>query len=403
MYSFVSSDLYKEISNLLNKPNIFTILKFDSSEIRHTNMLEWILELEDYKGFYYLINLLDKNFGEIDSKTIIFHNNKPLNQIFDKDYLVNNEEYYNKIPDLVIEFSSNDEKKYILIENKIDQLENEYVIDGEKKSQTQLYYDALVKKENVFFIFLDAKGSNAISDKYLSLSYEDLYNFVLKKIDPQDEDERAIFNQYINSLKRPIFEMDKNEYKDFNHGIYVTDSLDEKYDRFFENYQNEINEYISNNKVKDETYLVLKYALYCVKDDKKINNEIKNYFNETGRHKWRYKQWTGFKTTIVEKLFIDLLDNNKDLFNRIIDRTFGNFPDKLLVKDLYKYAREDSGWQKWINDKEDRKLEDINYYYNSFSYNNEIYYYRNWIKDNVLDDLNKTLKDNNWEFLLIKE
>ena len=107
--------------------------------------------------------------------------------------------------------------------------------------------------------------------------------------------------------------------------------------------------------------------------------------------------------TIVEKLFIDLLENNKDLFNRIIDRTFGNFPDKLLVKDLYKYAREDSGWQKWINDKEDRKLEDINYYYNSFSYNDEIYYYRNWIKDNVLDDLNKTLKDNNWEFLLIKE
>ena len=59
-YSFSIEETYQKTYDLLFGTNIFSILKFDSSEIRHTNMIEWLLCLNHYQGLKKLVEWHNK-------------------------------------------------------------------------------------------------------------------------------------------------------------------------------------------------------------------------------------------------------------------------------------------------------------------------------------------------------
>lgn len=143
----------EHLEDLISEFNIFEILKLVDAEIRHSNVLGWLLDPFENHG---LGNYFIKQFlKQIASSNKIYFSSTNISLFDFEIFNYNNVEVrreWNNI-DILIVINENDKKVIIAIENKIK--------SSEHSNQLQRYKDIIKKRKRVFKIYTTIYLSHA--------------------------------------------------------------------------------------------------------------------------------------------------------------------------------------------------------------------------------------------------
>lgn len=203
-------DCLDELTPYIKRVNIFDILRATKSEIRHSNMLAWLL---DAKGSHrlgdafisrLLRNVIAENSDRLDIKkwSFIDYSTEEIHREWHKDK-------ENSL-DILITFndSRNNDRYLIAIENKIESKEH---VTGSKKLQTTSYKEILEQYYNDYnriYIYLSPYGDEPEDSDWICITYATIKKILSDFIDKDkydlDETSRIIINNYIDILGRDI-------------------------------------------------------------------------------------------------------------------------------------------------------------------------------------------------------
>ena len=393
-FIFKNEKSYLNAYELLSQNNIFSILKIEDDELKHTNIIEWLLKYNKYQGLKIILNYyFNISIDETKDFDAILYNDKPFYSIFN-DILTNTGDYL-KRPDILVDIKYDNTQYYLLIENKIFAYENDY---GNKK-QTEIYEDIMEKivihkninKDNVKYIYLNVYGKKATNNKYISIDYNELYEKVLKQIELNEQD-KIIFEEYVKSLKRPSIS------KDFDiNTIFLIDKDEVKeYLQFYNDYKESIIEYLeSMNNIYDNNYdldyITIKYIICVLLISEKINDKnsiilkLLNLSKSRTTYYWTYNGTKYSNIKIIECLIIDMLKDKIDILEIFKDIRVGN--DIFITDDLTNEERKET-WIKYLNNHPGETIED--YYFTI----GEKYYVRKLISYEVMLNIKDKIDTN---------
>jgi hypothetical protein len=190
-------DCLNPLSEWTSKFNIFDILKITRAEIRHSNVLAWLLSPNENHGLGdriirgFIQYLVSENHVSIDVfKTLLM-------DCSDFEIL---REWHN-IDLLAV---SKENKFLICIENKIDSGEHDNQL---KRYEKTLEYNLEYKDYNKNFVYLTPEGSeSSLPELWISMSYQEVIKIIEKamkdtKVLPESE---MLINNYIESVRRNI-------------------------------------------------------------------------------------------------------------------------------------------------------------------------------------------------------
>lgn len=194
LIKLISSNDLDILESRLNQLNIFNILKLSEYEIRHSNFLAWLLDpnenhkLKDLFLKKFIIKIL-RSYNKYDFKLDYI---KLFN--YDLSDLVVIREKYNV--DLLLISQKN--KFLIIIENKWN--------SRESKNQLNKYLNTISEKYPLFDIipvYLTKYGVEPSNNKYVIISYEDVYDILDFIVNLKDIDIKVIdvIKQYYDLLK----------------------------------------------------------------------------------------------------------------------------------------------------------------------------------------------------------
>lgn len=194
-----------ELEGLLGKPNIFDVLGTARTEIRHSNMLKWLLDPMGTHGLgpvflRLFLQLLCKNGADAIR----------LLAVDLESFIVLRE---HKHIDLLI--VSKKERIVVAIENKIDSGEHDNQLERYEKAVEDEYADCYR-----VLVFLSPEGRAASDGKWLSVGYDAVHEAVrycLKTSSLAPEAELLI-TQYASLLEREF--MDRNKLMEICNRIY---------------------------------------------------------------------------------------------------------------------------------------------------------------------------------------
>ena len=173
--------------------NIFDVLKISRTEIRHSNMLAWLLNPKENHG------LGDSFLRKLLTATIF---QKQYQIINTSDVSIYRE--YQHI-DILIEISINNNKTIIAIENKVDSdIHGDQLSDYEK-----VIIDMYGKNENIktFFLFLTPKKyDKEINPQWTKRTYTDILESLDASLDGRQlqNDVQCLINNYREIIRRDI-------------------------------------------------------------------------------------------------------------------------------------------------------------------------------------------------------
>lgn len=176
---------FEKLHSKFNRFNPFKILKVDKFEIRHSNMISWLL---DPKGNHHLSSffvnkLLSKTFVKTENEDLISkYNFIKLHKQSLQDLEVFREVQTNNNKRIDILAISESQKIVILIENKYKSSES----DG----QLQNYLDFVSSKYEgytIIPIFLSLDGSAPSHKEYFILDYGDILNILKGQLEINSE------------------------------------------------------------------------------------------------------------------------------------------------------------------------------------------------------------------------
>lgn len=190
--------------------NIFDVLNIARNEIRHSNVLGWLLNPNGDHG------LGDSVLYGVLSKVPVFNSESKFKQtkllLLDlKSFDVRREEEH---IDLLL--VSQKEKFVIAIENKI--------FTGEHNNQLNRYMNYVEKHFSGFdalYLYLTPYGvKSSDSENWLILSYENIYKSIVNALNETyvEDDVNAFINNYLEILRRDI--MEDQELKNVCNRIY---------------------------------------------------------------------------------------------------------------------------------------------------------------------------------------
>lgn len=193
---------FKWLKEYHTRKNYMKLLGVSRWELAHSNFLKWLFLNEDLSALKQLLALLQKKILEnsIYSKhyypfvsiQIDHANISRINVIREKMYHI----------DLFIPLQINDENFVIVLENKVESFVHgnqlqEYLRNVEKLN---------IPTEHILPIYLcvsDEQVTKEVEENlYVSMTYQDLYDDVLKEVlrDSQDDEVGFIIKEYIHSL-----------------------------------------------------------------------------------------------------------------------------------------------------------------------------------------------------------
>ena len=188
-------DCLDKISKWSNKFNMFDVLKISRTEIRHSNMLAWLIDPNESHGFEdsilrgILQNLIKNNeFKEIDAFKLLLMDFKSVTVFREKHNI-----------DLLAVFEK--ENFVLCIENKIG--------SGEHDNQLKRY-TAIIEKEYPYFkklfVFLTPDATEPSGDNWCLLSYTDLLQIISasKNRTKMQPDIELLVDNYIDVIRRDI-------------------------------------------------------------------------------------------------------------------------------------------------------------------------------------------------------
>lgn len=188
-------DCLDQLAEWTNKFNLFDILKITRAEIRHSNMLSWLLNPNENHGLndniirgciQYVVTSFSDDVDVLDTLLMNFH-----------DFIIQRE--WRHIDLLAI---SAEEKFILCIENKIDSGEHDNQLSRYRYTLDETYPD--YKK---MYIFLSPDGSESSELEYwCSMGYQDLLDIVENarrkvKLLPYAE---LLIDNYVEAIRRDI-------------------------------------------------------------------------------------------------------------------------------------------------------------------------------------------------------
>ena len=177
------------------KFNLFDILKITRTEIRHSNMLAWLLSPNENHGLgdsilrgfvQYVITAFSDDADVFKTLLMDFHG-----------FIIQRE--WQNIDILAI---SDDEKFVLCIENKIDASEHDNQLNRYRKDVEKTYPD--YKR---MFIYLSPDGTEASdSDNWCSMSYTDVLSIIenARKKTRLLPDPALLIDNYLDTIRRDI-------------------------------------------------------------------------------------------------------------------------------------------------------------------------------------------------------
>ncbi len=186
-------DCLKQLDGWTNNFNMFDVLKITHTEIRHSNILSWLLDPNE-------------NHKLGDSFIRAFINNiVKQGQINDLDLLM--QDYYSfqvlrEHNHMDIVLLSREEKTAYIIENKI--------WAGESKHQLKDYYNKSQEEfaeYKLIYAFLTPDGRDASDpETWISISYEEIIQMLEEIINSQSTlgEVKMLVNNYINAVRKDI-------------------------------------------------------------------------------------------------------------------------------------------------------------------------------------------------------
>ncbi len=183
------------LSEWTSKFNLFDILKITRTEIRHSNMLSWLLNLNENHG---LGDSIIRGFVQYVTTTFP-ENTDVFNTLLMEYYDFSIQREWHNIDILAV---STKEKFLLCIENKIDSGEHDNQLKRYRKTVEDTYPDY-----NKMYIYLSPEGLEASEPNYwCSMSYQDVLAIVdnaRKKVKLLPEAELLIDN-YVQTIRRDI-------------------------------------------------------------------------------------------------------------------------------------------------------------------------------------------------------
>ena len=189
-------DCLNELNEWTGQFNMFDILKITRAEIRHSNILAWLLNPNENHG---LNDSIIKGFIQFAATSITYDNNDVFKTLLMDFRSFNILREWHHIDILAI----SDNEKYILcIENKIDTGEHDNQLSRYQKTIEEAFSE--YKK---IYIFLSPNGvESSIPDTWISMGYGDVMNIIetaCKKTKLLPEAKMLIDN-YVETIRRDI-------------------------------------------------------------------------------------------------------------------------------------------------------------------------------------------------------
>lgn len=303
-------DILKNLEDKFDKkPNIFSILKVENKEIRHSNILAWLLNPKENHNLGSLfLNEFIKNILTKEEKIILTNklDFKVLREWKNIDLLLFNEK----------------EKMAIAIENKIHA--------GEHDNQLERYYNTMQEyysDYNIYYIYLTLDGEYApyLSDIWKPMSYKVILNILDNIINKHklNDTVNLIINNYIQTV-RSLMKMENPEIKELCMQIY-------------EKHKHAIDLIVANIPEGGEPFL--RDLSYWIKNEWSHKFNFKNVNN----HKW-FEFFTSTMDEILPNLngirpykyFISIEDNICKMAFELQYEGLVNTPTLDLVKEADK-------------------------------------------------------------------
>lgn len=199
-------DCLSELSKWQDEFNIFEILKISRAEIRHSNILSWLMTPNENHGMG--DNVLKGIFQYLAEMSSNVEESIKLMTMDNYSFSVRRE--WENIDILAV---SDDEKCVVCIENKIDSKENKG--SEEKKGQLEKYKATIEKnypKYERYFVFLTPSGEEpSDTENWTIMDYSTIYDIVLKARNSSALSNEAsmLIDNYVSLLRRKIMKDDQ--------------------------------------------------------------------------------------------------------------------------------------------------------------------------------------------------
>lgn len=208
----LDATLLEELENSFsNRPNIFSILKIENREIRHSNFLAWLL---DPRGNHNLGNTFLGKFIETIVKISINDDKAVKLLLMNYDNIQVKREWKNI--DLLL--LDDEEKIVFVIENKINAKEHD--------NQLERYFDTvegIFNGYDIYYIFLTLDGSEPeqMKDIWHPIGYENIIYIIEEIISKNsiNDEVKFIINNYKETV-RSLIEMENPQIKELCMQIY---------------------------------------------------------------------------------------------------------------------------------------------------------------------------------------
>lgn len=210
-FLFNIDKILKELPIAVNDLNVFELLKLERSELRHSNMLAWLLNPKEKHGLgdSFLYGLLSLYFSKLDSVPDGFK------ILLNREYKIRVLREYKNIDILVLN-KAPDCRFLMAIENKIGSSEHESGKTGKK--QTYAYEDILNEDEDLkdyrqILIYLTPdSGDYPESDEWVRITYDEILD-LLEKVCEQNKEamlpkSRSLISDYIDVLRKNVIKED---------------------------------------------------------------------------------------------------------------------------------------------------------------------------------------------------
>jgi hypothetical protein len=318
METYITNDKNEQLKVLLNllqdkdsldrlskwtcKLNIFDVLKISKTEIRHSNMLSWLLDPNENHG-------LDDEFlyGIICRLTNKISNEYILKLLSSNLFSFN---VYREWENIDILLTSSELKCVIAIENKIGSHEHSHGSTG--ISQLKVYKETIENKYKGWtcvFLYLTPEGEEPSEEDWSVITYSDVLD-VLETVNKKKETQliieaRILINNYIDNIKNNVI-MDEKLVKLCNE-IYkkhrlALDLIYENRDDLTLQISNTAKDLLKDTDIEKRTKTYIKFR----------TESLMKYFNDTEKNSYFYYQ---FKIE-PDRIFLELTlhkDKGEDL------------------------------------------------------------------------------------------
>lgn len=195
------ADCLESLSKWTNEFNIFDVLKISRAEIRHSNMLGWLLDPNENHGLgdSFLYGIISKISQSISHQDALLFLSSDL-------YTFNVYREWNHIDILLV---SNQCKLVLAIENKVGS--HEHNSNGRNESQLVTYKKGLqsqFKDFTTILVYLTPDGENPSDDDWIVLNYLDvvtiLENVYKSRSCSLVGESSLLIKNYINTIKKTV-------------------------------------------------------------------------------------------------------------------------------------------------------------------------------------------------------